>query len=63
MEIRGSLVGWEAYLARHFDHGATLAGIICGATGSSLPKTEAPRGRGELDRAIERLRGKAMQRP
>jgi hypothetical protein len=56
-------VRWEAYLARHFNHGATLAGIICGATGSSLPKTEAPRGRGELDRAIERLRGKAMQGP
>ena len=63
MEIRGSLVRWEAYLARPFYHGATPAGIIFGAAVSSLPKTEAPRGRGELDRAIERLRGKAMQRP
>ena len=35
--IPGSSVSWEAYLARHFNHGATLVGINCGATGSRLP--------------------------
>jgi len=35
--IPGSSVRWEAYLARHFNHGATLVGINCGATGSTLP--------------------------
>ncbi len=25
--IPGSSVSWEAYLARHFNHGATLVGI------------------------------------
>ena len=28
---------WETYLARHFNHGATLVGINCGATGETLP--------------------------
>ncbi len=35
--IPGSWVSWEAYLARHFNHGATLVGINCGATGTTLP--------------------------
>jgi hypothetical protein len=30
-------VRWKAYLARHFNHGATLVGINCGATGSTVP--------------------------
>lgn len=32
--IPGSSVDWETYLGRHFNHGATLVGINCGATGT-----------------------------
>lgn len=33
----GALVGWESYLAWHYNHGAVLMGINIGATGSELP--------------------------
>ncbi len=36
--VPGSSMGWEAYLARHFNHGAVLVGVNCGATGSVLPE-------------------------
>ena len=35
--VPGSSVSWEAYLGPHFNHGATLVGINCGATGTTLP--------------------------
>ncbi|MCL5269620.1 MAG: hypothetical protein M1457_03480 [bacterium] len=33
----GSMLEWEPYLARHFNHGAVVVGINIGATGSELP--------------------------
>ena len=36
--VPGFSMGWEAYLARHFNHGAVLVGINWGATGSVLPE-------------------------
>jgi hypothetical protein len=35
--IPGSWVRWEADRARHFNHGGTLIGINCEATGSTRP--------------------------
>jgi hypothetical protein len=34
----GSAVGWEGYLARHYNHGAVLVGVNTGATGTDLPR-------------------------
>ena len=42
----------EAYLSRHFNHGATLVGINCGATGGTWPNLLTKSAFGDKDVAV-----------
>jgi hypothetical protein len=58
----GARLDWETYLAWHFNHGAMLVGINCGATGTDLPARLSKSAFGEQAVAAYRkfLRGEPL---